>query len=75
MPFLSATERVSFAFGAVLMTCVVPLVGAVVGTCVLWDGIDRLFMGRPLDGVLMSIARWVNKVRIKNGPGPQHHRR
>ncbi len=63
MPFLSTTERVSFAVGAVLMVALVPLVGAVVGTCVLWDGLDRLFLGRPLDGVVMSLARFVNKVR------------
>lgn len=27
--------------------------------CVLWDFLDRLCMGKPLQGVTMKIARWV----------------
>ena len=62
MPLISLKERVYFVLGLTFLVLVVPFVGGVVGSCVLWDGLDRLFRGRPLDGVLMSFARWVNKV-------------
>jgi len=39
-----------------------PLIGLVVGSTVLWDAVDRGFMGRPLDGILMSLVRWINRV-------------
>lgn len=66
MPFLSLREQVNFVVGAVMMISVVPLVGVVVGSTVLWDGLDRLFRGRPLDGVLMSTVRWFNQVDTRS---------
>eukprot|EP00501_MAST-03F_sp_TOSAG23-6_P001368 GSMAST32.ASY1.ANO1.1422.1 assembled CDS len=33
----------------------------VVGFAVLWDFIDRLGQGRPLDGYILSFTRWFNK--------------
>lgn len=48
------TEYANFAIGATMITLMLPLVGTVVGMAVLWDGLDRLFMGRPQDGLLMS---------------------
>ncbi|KAJ9447835.1 hypothetical protein DIPPA_15170 [Diplonema papillatum] len=58
----SITEKVMFVAGMFMVVFVFPVSVVLVGTTVLWDGLDRLFMGRPLDGVTYSFARWWNKV-------------
>lgn len=59
---LNTTEKVSLYCGYAMLFTITPWVAIVVGSAVLWDALDRLFCGRPLDGVLMSFASWVNKV-------------
>lgn len=58
---LSFNEKIQWVAGVVILASLLPLVGVVVGSAVLWDAIDRGFMGRPLDGILMSTARWFNR--------------
>lgn len=55
------SDTVAFLTGLVLVLCVIPGTIVVVGLTVLWDGIDRGFMGKPGDGVVMSLARFVNR--------------
>jgi len=43
-----------------MVVVLLPFVGTVVGVAVLWDALDRGFMGRPLDGILMTSATKFN---------------
>lgn len=54
-------EKLSMALGVALLGFLLPLVGTVVGSAVLWDALDRGFMGRPLEGLLMTTVAWHNK--------------
>lgn len=47
--------------GFLILGCLLPFVGVVVGTGVLWDALDRLFMGKPLTGILYKTAQAVNR--------------
>ncbi|GAB5362832.1 hypothetical protein AAMO2058_000832600 [Amorphochlora amoebiformis] len=59
--FLTPTEKVTMGLGACILFTLLPFVGTVVATAVLWDFLDRGCTGRPLDGVLMTFASWVNR--------------
>eukprot|EP01063_Lacrimia_lanifica_P011205 TRINITY_DN1800_c0_g1_i2.p2 TRINITY_DN1800_c0_g1~~TRINITY_DN1800_c0_g1_i2.p2 ORF type:complete len:459 (+),score=196.17 TRINITY_DN1800_c0_g1_i2:87-1463(+) len=58
---LTPYERMQWVGGVALMTVLLPLTATTVAATVLWDALDRGFMGEPLDGVLYSVARWVNR--------------
>lgn len=58
-------EKAMTVLGDLMLLVVLPPVALVVGSAVLWDALDRGFMGKPLDGVTMSLARWVNRVTEK----------
>eukprot|EP00051_Salpingoeca_urceolata_P004525 m.65608 g.65608 ORF g.65608 m.65608 type:complete len:428 (+) comp13677_c0_seq2:140-1423(+) len=60
------SERVSLAVGYVMLFTITPFVAVVIGSAVLWDALDRGFRGRPLDGLLMAAAGWVNKVTAEH---------
>ena len=53
-------ECLCFCFGATILICILPFTIPAVGLSVLWDAVDRGFMGKPQDGVIMSLARWIN---------------
>ena len=60
-PELNATERTSWVVGCLMLVVLLPITATTVATTVLWDAIDRGFMGKPQDGVIMSLARLINK--------------
>eukprot|EP00009_Paramoeba_aestuarina_P004779 CAMPEP_0201508486 /NCGR_PEP_ID=MMETSP0161_2-20130828/1847_1 /ASSEMBLY_ACC=CAM_ASM_000251 /TAXON_ID=180227 /ORGANISM="Neoparamoeba aestuarina, Strain SoJaBio B1-5/56/2" /LENGTH=510 /DNA_ID=CAMNT_0047903175 /DNA_START=54 /DNA_END=1586 /DNA_ORIENTATION=- len=55
-------ETLSLVIGYIMLGCLVPIVGGVVGLAVLWDYLDRAGQGRPQDGIMMSFARFYNRV-------------
>ena len=55
------SDTVAFLAGLIEVLFVIPGTIVVVGLTVLWDALDRGFMGKPGDGVVMSIARFVNR--------------
>jgi hypothetical protein len=58
---LDRYETCAWYFGLVMLSLLLPVVGPVVGAAVLWDALDRGFMGRPLEGILMTTAAWWNR--------------
>jgi len=59
MPF---SEGFSLFLGVLIFLVVLPPTVCVVAMTVLWDGIDRGFLGQPQDGVVMSTVRFINRV-------------
>jgi hypothetical protein len=56
------SDTMSLLAGLFLLLLVLPGTVVVVGLTVLWDAVDRGFMGNPQDGVVCSLARWLNRV-------------
>mmetsp|Transcript_18147 Transcript_18147/g.51191 ORF Transcript_18147/g.51191 Transcript_18147/m.51191 type:complete len:518 (-) Transcript_18147:499-2052(-) len=55
-------DTFALVVGAIMLAFLVPTVGVVVGLTVLWDFIDRAGMGRPQDGLVMTLAALLNRV-------------
>ncbi len=62
---LPLSDTASLIIGSIMLIVLVPIVGFVVGLSVLWEFIDRGGRGRPQDGVVMSLARYINSSTAK----------
>ena len=58
---LSSFEKLTFVLGLVMLMILLPLTATTVAATVLWDALDRGFMGKPQDGIVMQLARFVNR--------------
>eukprot|EP00756_Hemistasia_phaeocysticola_P014463 Hpha_TRINITY_DN15338_c0_g8::TRINITY_DN15338_c0_g8_i1::g.89038::m.89038 len=58
---LLAREWVMFTLGCITGLLLFPLTATTVASTVLWDALDRGFRGRPQEGVVMTMAKWVTK--------------
>lgn len=59
-------EHASFVVGVAIFCVIMPVLGPIVGSAVLWEAVDRGFRGKELSGLLMSkIAPGFNKLTHK----------
>eukprot|EP00472_Partenskyella_glossopodia_P012936 CAMPEP_0197519194 /NCGR_PEP_ID=MMETSP1318-20131121/4458_1 /TAXON_ID=552666 /ORGANISM="Partenskyella glossopodia, Strain RCC365" /LENGTH=451 /DNA_ID=CAMNT_0043070033 /DNA_START=65 /DNA_END=1420 /DNA_ORIENTATION=- len=54
-------EKAQMYLGIAMLAVLLPFVGTVVASGVFWDALDRGFMGRPNDGILMQLVGWIIK--------------
>eukprot|EP01059_Diplonema_ambulator_P019402 TRINITY_DN325_c0_g3_i1.p2 TRINITY_DN325_c0_g3~~TRINITY_DN325_c0_g3_i1.p2 ORF type:complete len:460 (+),score=163.55 TRINITY_DN325_c0_g3_i1:53-1381(+) len=66
-PELLPKEKFWFGVGMGMLLTFFPLTVVTVASTVVWDALDRGFMGKPQDGIAFIIAKWINKVTAPFG--------